>query len=290
MAHDVFISYPHQDKAVADAACARLETEAVRCWIAPRDILPGQEWAASIARAVEQSRVMVLVFSSHANQSKQVRREVQLAFEKEKPVIPFRIEAITPVSSLAYYMGSIHWLDALTPPVEQHLHALASSLQALLGLEAPRDTRGDNKKTKAQKSGDRLAQLEQVIECFLIPIKTRLQKDGAIWERILKIRHPADSLEHKVAAGVERDVLENHGEIESIISKYRYLVDSDQELSDALNKYLDHVAVYRRIRSSGDTKAFPISLDAPWPEELFPLIENRLRAVTAERQELNDSN
>jgi hypothetical protein len=39
MAHDVFISYPHQEKATADAVCARLENEDIRCWIAPRDKL-----------------------------------------------------------------------------------------------------------------------------------------------------------------------------------------------------------------------------------------------------------
>ena len=31
MAHDVFISYSKKDKAVADAICARLEQDGVRC-------------------------------------------------------------------------------------------------------------------------------------------------------------------------------------------------------------------------------------------------------------------
>ena len=91
MAHDVFISYPHEDKAVTDAACAKLEAEAIRCWIAPRDIAPSAEWAASVVEAIDQCRVMVLIFSAHANGSKQVHREVQQAFDREKPVVPFRI-------------------------------------------------------------------------------------------------------------------------------------------------------------------------------------------------------
>jgi hypothetical protein len=44
MTHDVFISYSSLDKAVADAACAALEAYGIRCWIAPRDIVPGKEW------------------------------------------------------------------------------------------------------------------------------------------------------------------------------------------------------------------------------------------------------
>ena len=41
MAHDVFISYSTADKTAADAVCAILEGNGVRCWIAPRDIMRG---------------------------------------------------------------------------------------------------------------------------------------------------------------------------------------------------------------------------------------------------------
>ena len=52
MVFDVFISYPHQDKTMADAACARLEAEGIRCWMAPRDITPGADWGESIVDAI----------------------------------------------------------------------------------------------------------------------------------------------------------------------------------------------------------------------------------------------
>ncbi|MBV8588221.1 MAG: TIR domain-containing protein, partial [Verrucomicrobia bacterium] len=45
MAHDIFISYAMADKATADAARAALEKEGIRCWIAPRDVLPGIDYA-----------------------------------------------------------------------------------------------------------------------------------------------------------------------------------------------------------------------------------------------------
>ena len=82
--------------------------------------------------AIDRSRVMVLIFSGHANQSKQVHREVQRACERGKPVVPFRIENITPEKTLAYYMGSVQWLDALTQPFERHLGDLARVVQRLL--------------------------------------------------------------------------------------------------------------------------------------------------------------
>ena len=69
MPHDVFISYSSKDKVYADAVCARLESEGIRCWIAPRDILPGMHWGGAIVEAIESARLMVLLFSSHANAS-----------------------------------------------------------------------------------------------------------------------------------------------------------------------------------------------------------------------------
>jgi formylglycine-generating enzyme required for sulfatase activity len=129
MNFDAFISYANQDKVVADAACAKLEADGIRCWIAPRDVPPGAQWAASIVDAIDHCHAMVLIFSSSANVSKQIHREVQRAFEREVPVVPFRIENVVPEQALAYYMGSVHWLDALTPPLEQHLQKLVVSLK-----------------------------------------------------------------------------------------------------------------------------------------------------------------
>jgi hypothetical protein len=132
LAHDIFISYATNDKPVADAVCATLEARGIRCWIAPRDVLPGTDWGDSIVRAVAESRAVVLVFSSHANSSRQVMREVNLAIEKGIPIVPFRIENVLPSGSLEYYLDVTHWLDALTPPLEKHIEKLANDVARLL--------------------------------------------------------------------------------------------------------------------------------------------------------------
>jgi hypothetical protein len=143
MPFDVFISHSHQDKAAADAACSALESAGIRCWIAPRDVAPGADWAGAIVNSIDHCRAMVVIFSSGANQSKQIYREVQRAFERELPVIPFRIENVIPESTLAYYMGPVHWLDALTPPLENHLKQLVASVSTILQLGNPAGTAGD---------------------------------------------------------------------------------------------------------------------------------------------------
>ena len=135
MAHDVFICYSSRDKPVADAICAVLEAEGVRCWIAPRDILPGADWGESIIDAINGARAMVLVFSSNANLAPQIKREVERAVNKGIPVIPFRIENVMPTKSLEYFLSTPHWLDAFTPPLERHLDYLADVIRHILDGE-----------------------------------------------------------------------------------------------------------------------------------------------------------
>jgi TIR domain len=137
MPHDVFISHSSKDKVYADAVCARLESEGVRCWIAPRDILPGMSWGSAIVEAIESTRLMVLLFSSNANASPQIEREVERALNKEVPIVPLRLESVLPGKSLEYFLGTPHWLDAVTPPFEQHLEYIAQTVKTLLQHDKP---------------------------------------------------------------------------------------------------------------------------------------------------------
>src|SRR5438105_2155813 len=67
MAHEVFISHSSSDKPVADAVCAALERIRIRCWMAPRDVQPGRSFAGEITRAIQHSKVLVLIFSATAS-------------------------------------------------------------------------------------------------------------------------------------------------------------------------------------------------------------------------------
>jgi hypothetical protein len=145
LAHDAFISYSDQDKLAADAACAVLESAGIRCWIAPRDTSPGAEWGAATVDAIDHSAVMVLIFSSNANESPQIRREVERAVSKGVMIVPVRIERGEPTRSLAYFIAGVHRLDALTPPLENHLQRLAISVKAFLRTASAHPTRNVGK-------------------------------------------------------------------------------------------------------------------------------------------------
>src|SRR4051812_22063743 len=95
-----FISYASDDQEAAETISRYLERNGVTCWIAPRDVRPGADYAAEIVTAIETSAVFVLVLSEHANDSPFVSREVERAVSKGKPVFPVRVREVMPSKSL----------------------------------------------------------------------------------------------------------------------------------------------------------------------------------------------
>jgi formylglycine-generating enzyme required for sulfatase activity/dienelactone hydrolase len=135
MAHDVFISYSHKDKNVADAVCSILENNGIRCWLAPRDITPGAPFAEAIIDGIKGSKVFVLIYSSNSNHSQQVIKEVDRAVHHSLAIIPLRLEDIPMSKQLEYYVSDVHWLDALTPPLERHINKLCEVIKMLLTMD-----------------------------------------------------------------------------------------------------------------------------------------------------------
>lgn len=132
MAHDVFISYSSNDQQAALAVLHGLEAEGIRCWMAPRDIRPGAIWAQAIMDAISECRALVVVFTANANRSSHVLTEVDAAVRQGAVIVPFRIEDVMPDGAMAYHLRARHWLDALTPDLEEHVVRLADQVRTLL--------------------------------------------------------------------------------------------------------------------------------------------------------------
>lgn len=134
MAQDVFISYASEDKEAADKVCRALEAQGVTCWIAPRDVPYGADYEEAIMDGITTSRLLVLVLSPDSNASPHVKREIQNASVEGSgiEIIPFRIKDVAYNKALRYYLGSAQWLDASTPPLEQHLQPLVEHVRARL--------------------------------------------------------------------------------------------------------------------------------------------------------------
>ena len=124
----VFISYASQDAAVADAVVAALETNGVKCWVAPRDVVPGEFYAGAIVHAIDAAKAIVLVLSENAGTSQHVLREVERASSKRHPVVSFRIDLAPIPADLEYFLNSSQWLDASRTGVERALPKLVDAV------------------------------------------------------------------------------------------------------------------------------------------------------------------
>jgi hypothetical protein len=137
MAHRVFICYSSRNTAVAEAARDALEALKFPCWMAPRNINPGEKWGKSIIAAIEACQIVVVIFSLDADKSPQVQREVERGVSKGKTILLFRIEDVMPSDSLELGVSINHWRDAFTLPMEHHLFELGEDVATLLRKQFP---------------------------------------------------------------------------------------------------------------------------------------------------------
>ena len=141
MSRHVFISHSSHDASYVERIRSHLEARGIRCWMAPRDIPPGADWAESIMRALAEARAMVIVLSSRSNQSAQVRREVEHAVDAGVSIIPIIVDDTEPSVALRYYISSHQWMDASKGLDRAFLDRLADS------LEAPGEAAGNGRPT-----------------------------------------------------------------------------------------------------------------------------------------------
>lgn len=110
----VFISYSSSDFVHAQATMHHLEAQGIPCWIAPRDIQPGEPYPDAILRGIERAFAVVILLSEASNRSPHVIREVERALNRKATIIPFRLAAVHPSGSMEYLLATCHWVDAFT--------------------------------------------------------------------------------------------------------------------------------------------------------------------------------
>jgi hypothetical protein len=111
MSASLFISHATGDAKAAQALCQALEAKGFSCWIASRDIAPGENFQVAIVRAIRSAKMMLLVFTSAANSSEEVAKELALASQNRLTVVPLRVENVAPSETFAYEFATRQWID-----------------------------------------------------------------------------------------------------------------------------------------------------------------------------------
>ena len=107
----IFISHSSKDADVALKICEILEKNGKECFIAPRDIRMGKEYAEEIVNGIDYAEAMVLLMSEHANKSPHVLREVERAVSKSIPILVYALEKVELSKSMEYFLMSHQWMN-----------------------------------------------------------------------------------------------------------------------------------------------------------------------------------
>jgi hypothetical protein len=123
----VFISHAHADHVEAEAIVAMLEANGVPCWIAPRDLPKVGLFADPLRDAINRCRLVLLVFSRNADESRGVGHELPMADEARKDILPVRISAYPPVRT-KYFVAGFQLFDAFARPLETYAAELVDAI------------------------------------------------------------------------------------------------------------------------------------------------------------------
>jgi len=129
MENHVFISYSSRDGvALAHEVVNALEENEVACWIAPRNIPSGYDWASEIGEAIKSCRALILVVTPEINVSHEIMAELIMAANNNKWIIPYMPADATLSAAMELRLQSKQWIKA---PVEFRQHRLASLAESI---------------------------------------------------------------------------------------------------------------------------------------------------------------
>lgn len=104
---DVFISYSRSDSEQALSLADRLRRLGAQVWIDQHGIEASKVWSEEIVNAIEASKAVVVLLSSKSVASDNVARELALAFESGRRLLPVALEDVALPSKFKYPLAGI---------------------------------------------------------------------------------------------------------------------------------------------------------------------------------------
>ena len=112
----VFVSHSHADSELAARVSKALRNEGLDVWDPDLNLLPGDNWAAEVARALEESEAMVVLMTANALNSPWVKREMEYALGAKRysnRLIPVAVgdrESI-PAHDIPWIIRRLPWVE-----------------------------------------------------------------------------------------------------------------------------------------------------------------------------------
>ena len=128
---DIFISYATQDRDIAFNLVNKIESRGKKCFIAPRDIRTGYDYASEIVHAISNSDVMLVLLSPSSDKSGYCLREINSAVSKNLQIMPIKIEDVCLSEAMEFYLGPAHWLDATSGITDSHIESILNTVASV---------------------------------------------------------------------------------------------------------------------------------------------------------------
>ena len=110
----VFISYSSKNNVKAKNFRKVLETNGIRCWRAPESIDTGGNYAKAIPSAIKNCGAVVVLLSQDSQQSQWVPKELDLAIQQQKPILPVYIESCDLIEPFDLYLSNVQAIKMFT--------------------------------------------------------------------------------------------------------------------------------------------------------------------------------
>jgi hypothetical protein len=118
MNRKVFVSYSRQDGELVLSYVTALREKGVRPWIDRSGIDAASNWSAQIVDAIRESDLVIVMCSRSSVASPNVAREVALATEEKKRILPVMLEETEMPSALRYHLAGIQYITASAKDIE----------------------------------------------------------------------------------------------------------------------------------------------------------------------------
>ncbi len=127
---DIFISYSSKDREKAEQLAELLSSAGLSVWIDKAGIEAATSWSGEITQAITDCKVFVILLSPNSITSHNVSKEVSLASERKKKILPVDLIPVELPNDLAYHLAGIQ---------RTSLANIDSIIRAIgrLGLQAP---------------------------------------------------------------------------------------------------------------------------------------------------------
>lgn len=108
---DIFISYSSKDRDRALSLTERLRSAGYSCWIDQSGIDAATRWSSGIAEALSGCKAIFMLLSTSSLASENVTKELNLAAEWKKKIVPIVLEEVALTKDFAYHLSGIQHIS-----------------------------------------------------------------------------------------------------------------------------------------------------------------------------------